>query len=349
MTVLVRGTGEARRGMILAMRLVATCRGTRAFTGSQAALVAAMAGVSGHGHLGQEAADFSELVGSQNPWSDPEAAIAEIARCLTAPNDRRDASHCALIIALSADDPDAPSLESARWIARRLGADDKTMRDVEASAHANAARAEADLFRRFLVWKTGAREKLIRERLASGLPAVPTPPESVEHLRRLLGEARDGTVGGELARFYAQTGYDLPGSPGTLPLKVLGSHDVHHVLAAYDASAEDEVYLAAFEAANAVDGGADYLAVIMLQWHQGIKVGVFPPDHAPLDPVAFARADERGSETRVDLSDHGWDWLSVLAAPLDEARADLGIPPGGSVAPGGTWDAAHHWPVESTR
>ena len=30
--------------------------------------------------------------------------------------------------------------------------------------------------------------------------------------------------------------------------------------------------------------------------------------------------------------------------PLDEARADLGIPPGGSVPPGGRWDAAHHHP-----
>ena len=331
--------------MILAMRSVATCRGTRPFEGAQAALVVEMARVSEHGNLGQQAADFSEIVGRDEPFADAEATMTEIARCLTEPNDRRDASHCALIVALAADDPDASSLASARWIARRLGADDETMRDVEASAHEDAARAEADLFRRFLVWRTGAREELIRERLASGLPPVPTPPESVERLRRLLGDAREGTVGAELARFYAQTGYDLPGSPGTLPLEVLGGHDVHHILAAYDASAEDEVYLAGFEAANAAEGGADYLAVIMLQWHQGIKVGVFPPDHAPLDPAAFARAVERGAETPVDLSDRGWDWLSVLAVPLDEARADLGIPPGGSVAPGGTWDARHHWPA----
>jgi hypothetical protein len=331
--------------MILAMRSVATRRGARPFEGAQAALVVAMARVSEHGHLGQQAADFSEIVGRDEPFPDAEATMTEIARCLTEPNDRRDASHCALIVALAADDPDASSLESARWIARRLGADDETMRDVEASAHADAARAEADLFRRFLVWRTGAREELIRERLASGLPPVPTPPESVERLRRLLGDAREGTVGAELARFYAQTGYDLPGSPGTLPLEVLGGHDVHHILAGYDASAEDEVYLAGFEAANAAEGGADYLAVIMLQWHQGIKVGVFPPDHAPLDPTAFARAVERGAETPVDLSDRGWNWLSVLAVPLDEARADLGIPPGGSVAPGGTWDARHHWPA----
>lgn len=331
--------------MILAMRMTATCRNTRQFEGAQAALVIAMAGVCEHGHGGEDAADFSELIGSEEPCRDADAAISEIARCLTGPNDRRDASHCALIVALAADEPDALSLESARWIARRLGADDLTMRDVEASAHANAARAEADLFRRFLVWRTGAREDLIRDRLAAGLPAVPTPPESVERLRRLLGEARDGTVGSELARFYAQTGYDLPGSPATLPLEVLGGHDVHHILAAYDASAEDEVYLAGFEAANAADGGADYLAVIMLQWHQGIKVGVFPPDHAPLNPAAFAGAVERGSQTRVDLSDRSWDWQALLAVPLDEARGDLGIPPGGSVAPGGTWDARHHWPV----
>ncbi len=329
----------------MAMRLTATCRGTRPFEGSQADFIIAMARVCEHGHEGQESADFSEIIGSEEPCRDTDAAMSEIARCLTSPSERRDASHCALIVALAADDPDASALESARWVARQLGADDLTMRDVEASAHANAARAEADLFRRLLVWRTGEREDLIRERLAAGLPAVPTPPESVERLRRLLGEAREGTVGGELARFYAQTGYDLPGSPGTLPLEVLGGHDVRHILAGYDASAEDEMYLAGFEAANAVDGGAEYLAVMMLQWHQGIKISVFPPDHAPLNPAAFASAVDRGSETPVDLSDRSWDWQSLLAVPLDEARGDLGIPSGGSVARGGTWDARHHWPA----
>ena len=329
------------------MRLVATARGTRPFEGPEADLVVAMAEIAQHGHLGQEPCDLTDFIADADPWSDIESAISDIARWLPRSHDRRDACHCTLLVALGSDDPDAAALGTARWIAKRLGADDITMRDVEASAQANAARAEAELFRRFLVWKTGEREQIIQERLAAGFPAVPTPPEDVERLRRLLGEAREGTVGAELASFYAQTGFDLPGSPGTMPLEVLGSHDVHHILAGYDASAEDEIYLAAYTAANAVNGGADFLAVIMLQWHQGIKIGFFPSERAPINAHLFAIATERGAQTPVDLSDFSWDWQSLLSRPLAEARGELGIPEGGRVGPGDPWDASHHGRMSS--
>jgi hypothetical protein len=78
--------------------------------------------------------------------------------------------------------------------------------------------------------------------------------------------------------------------------------------------------------------------VVLLQWHQGIKLGVFPPGHSHLDPAMVADAALRGSQTGTDVYDAQWDWMSLLDQPLDEVRSALGIPPGGQVAHGESWN-----------
>ena len=339
----MHGDPDARRAVITAMRVAATAGGTRPFVGAEADVVRAMSEVLGHSR-GDEPVDLTEFVGEAEPFASFDDAEAAIRGWLPDRNDRREAIHAALLVPLIADEPDAGALHAARELARRLGADDHAARDLERTVSARAAAAEADLFRRFLAWKTGEHRDTVRRRLARHEPVVATPPELVTELRRRLDAAVPGTVGHALGEFYGDTGFDIPGTPGVLPLAVLGSHDVHHVLTAYDAGAEDEVYLAVFTATNAQVGGTDYMAVILLQWHQGIKLGVFEPASAALDPHQIALAAQRGSDTRVDLTATTWDWKGLLDVPLDEARADLGIPPGGSVPPGGRWDAAHHHP-----
>ena len=341
MPLLVTGPPSARRAMILGMRAVATARETRPFVGEEADLVRAMAEVVGLAHSGMEAVDLADVLSPEVTWDD-HALRAELVTALPDPMQRSDAAHCAMMVALMPVVPDEPGLHAARWVAQVLGADDLTVEEVEATVSAHAQLAEADLFRRFLSWKTGEQVEVVAARLARHEPAVTTPPEQVERVRRLLDTAPEGSVGQELARFYADTGFDVPGSPGTMPLAVLGSHDVHHVLAAYDASPEDEVYLAAFTAANAGTGGAEFLAFNMLQFHQGIKLGVFDPAQVALDPHALALAAERGVQTPVDLSSRTWDWHSLLHLSLDEVREQLCIPGGGSVLMGGPWDIDHH-------
>ena len=323
------------------MRMVATAGGTRPFAGPEADVVRAMAEVLALAS-GDQPVDLSDLVGDAEPFATVSAATDAVRGWLPARADRREAIHAALLVPLVADDPDPGALHAARDLARHLGADDRTVRDLEGTATRRAAAAEADLFRRFLVWKTDVHRHTVNRRLARHEPVVATPPEAVAEIRRRIDAAAPDTVGHALAQFYADTGFDIPGTPGVLPLAVLGSHDVHHVLTAYDAGAEDEVYLAVFTATNARVGGTDYMAVILLQWHQGIKLGVFEPDRAVLDPHQIALAAQRGSDTPVDLTANDWDWEALLEVPLEQARADLAIPPGGSVLPGGRWDAAHH-------
>jgi len=324
------------------MRVVATAAGSRPFAGAQADLTTAMAAIAQHDHNAPTAPVVADLLADAEPWPSAAESLSEITRLLTTEADRREAAHAAFLVALMPEEADAEGLHTARWLARSLHADDAFAADLEATVTQHAAAAEADLFRRFLSWKTGVDLSTIQERMARQLPVVDTPPEEVEELRRRFAAAKEGTVGYELSNFYRDTGFDIPGTPGTLPLAVLGSHDVHHVLTGYDASPEDEVYLAAFTAANARNGGAEYLAVITLQWHQGIRLGVFDPARATLDPTKMVLAAERGARTPVDVCTTDWNWEALIETPLELARELLGIPPGGSVGPSGLWDAGHH-------
>ena len=310
--------------------------GRRPFTGAQADLVRAMAKVAAASHEGVRR-DLDLLLGTDEPWGEEEGAVAAISAWLTTTQQRRETVHATLLVALDADEPDRLGLAIAHRLAVALGVDDQTMRDVEATSRRSAAQAEADLYRRFLSWKTGVDEVAIAQRLARHQLPVTTPPSTLNRLRNVLAEAREGTVAAELARFYAHTGFDLPGSTGTLPFEVLGSHDVHHVLAGYGADPDDEVYLAVFTAANSSRGGMDYLAVIMLQWHQGIKLGFFDPARASLDPELLAAALDRGARTTADLSDSDFDVFGILTMDLHEARVHLGIPTGGRVGHLGPW------------
>ena len=55
-------------------------------------------------------------------------------------------------------------------------------------------------------------------------------------------------------------------------------------------------------------------------------------------PEIVADAAQRGAATHVDVYSYEWDWMSLLERPLDEVRGSLGIPPGGTVLAGATWN-----------
>lgn len=341
MGLLVHSTDDARRGLIGAMRYVATAGVTRPFVGDEAALVRSMAEAVGHIHGDGAKTDLADLIARTEPWPDVDRARSTLAAWLRTEHDREEAMHAAILVALFARRPDAGALHAARDIARHLGADTAILRDLEATASRDAVAAEADIFRRMLAWKTGDDVDAVRDRLAAHPQVVDTPPAAVEALRRALATAGPGTVGAELARYYDQTGFPIPGSPGEPPLEIIGRHDAHHVLTAYSTALEDEICVAVFTAANARADATAYLAVVLLQWHQGIRLGFFDATRSKLDPHRIAAAAERGDRTTSDITTPDWDWTGLLAEPLDQVRAAYGIPEGGTVGPHDPWtDAA---------
>jgi hypothetical protein len=52
----------------------------------------------------------------------------------------------------------------------------------------------------------------------------------------------------------------------------------------------------------------------------------------------MADAAWRGTQTTVDIYDAHWDWMALLILPLDDVRSSLGIPPGGQVSAGSSWN-----------
>jgi hypothetical protein len=91
-----------------------------------------------------------------------------------------------------------------------------------------------------------------------------------------------------------------------------------------------------FNAGNA-SAGIGWLSVVLLQWHQGVKLGVFPEGHSHLDPEIMATAAHRGSQTTTDLYSASWDWMALLNEPFDQVCNSLGIPEGSLVGPGDFW------------
>ncbi len=341
MALLVFGPPEVRRAYVGVMRLVATAGGTRPFEGDRAELVRRFAGLQGcagcHGF--DTSLDFSALLGTDEPWANEEAAIAAIANGLSTAKDRQEAVHAGLMVSLYSHEPDPAGTRTARRIATRLGADDALFRAVEKVANENVATAKAEVFRRMLSGRTGIDSELIASHMAAQTLGQVSPPELVARYHRLLAEAPPGSLGAEMRQFYQDANFDIPGMPGVpLPVEFLGSHDVHHVLAGYGATPQGEVYTAVFNAANS-SAGIGWLSVVLLQWHQGIKLGVFPPVHSHLDPQVMGVAAQRGAATPVDIYDSEWDWLALLPRPLEQVRQELGIPQGGTVGPGSSWSA----------
>ena len=339
MALLAFGSLEARRAHVAVMRMVATAGGSRPFEGPDADLVRMFAELIGcpgcHGF--DQPVDFTDLLGEGPPWGSDDEAIAALAALLPEQSDRIEAVHAGMLVALFADSPDEAGLGEAKRIASALGCDSSLIDSVIEIASAGAVTAKADLFRRFLAERIDVEEETIRSHMDRHDLASITRPATIERYHLLVADAPEGSLGAQMRKFYDDARFDIPGTPGApLPVEFLGSHDVHHVLAGYDTSAQGEAYTAVFNAGNS-SAGIGWLTVVLLQWHQGVRLGVFPEGHSHLDPAVMAVAGQRGSMTTTDLYDAHWDWMALLGQPIDQVRASLRVPSGGLVPDGGCW------------
>jgi hypothetical protein len=103
-------------------------------------------------------------------------------------------------------------------------------------------------------------------------------------------------------------------------------HDFGHVLAGYDTRPESETQQGAFQGGFVREDGFAFLMFVIIQFHLGVKVTPITEGHTGLFDVAkVLRAAQRGAACKVDLSDH-WDPFAVADAPLEQIRAEYGVP-----------------------
>ncbi|MFP8882044.1 MAG: hypothetical protein VCE43_22495 [Myxococcota bacterium] len=152
--------------------------------------------------------------------------------------------------------------------------------------------------------------------------------EQITEKMNSLADLPDGALGRALIDFYRRNGFaflpnDEPDQDSLIP------HDLTHVIAGYGTTAEAEIALQAFMvgAARGERHFSSLLASLLL-----FEVGMLPfPGIEPTQGVLgrpgaaelFATGVERGLQCHGDIAR---DHEEMLALPLSEVRAELGIP-----------------------
>lgn len=141
-----------------------------------------------------------------------------------------------------------------------------------------------------------------------------------------LGLLPEGSVGREYWKHMTREGFGFPGDVAGIP-RSISYHDVAHVLTGYQTNPQGEIQQGAFQAGNRREDGFFFVQMVVLQFHQGLKVtpaadgalGHFHPDQV-------LWAIHRGARCTVDMT-HQWDYWPLMPATLDEARAGVELLP----------------------
>lgn len=153
----------------------------------------------------------------------------------------------------------------------------------------------------------------------------------VEARYRALGKLPQDTLGYAFWKHCDENGFAFPGARFGFPEAGV-YHDFTHILAGYGTAPEGEVQVGGFTAGYKQHTPIFMILFVILTFSAGTNV-------TPVDqPVSFGilanegMADrffvavERGSHVPIDLSD-GWDHWAWVEKPLEQARAELHIPP----------------------
>jgi ubiquinone biosynthesis protein Coq4 len=141
-----------------------------------------------------------------------------------------------------------------------------------------------------------------------------------------LGLLPEGTLGREFWEHCTRNRFGVPGEKGGIPERMV-YHDFGHVLAGYDTRPESEIQQGAFQGGFIREDGFAFLMFAIIQFHLGLKMTPATDSQTGLfDVPKVLRAAHRGAACTVDLSDH-WDPFAVADAPVEQIRAEYGIPP----------------------
>lgn len=181
---------------------------------------------------------------------------------------------------------------------------------------------EKPTYRRFL--RTGVGAAMVRNRTAypalftddDALRGLPDGTLGREYIREL--DAR-GIHPRELSRLtdLAYEDYEFSPDHAYVRDRVREAHDLYHTLTGYGVDVAGEAGVLAFTFAQT--GNKGWAMLVLLNTMSGLTTGRF-------DGVVVAiKGYRRGRRARFLPAVHDWDRL--LRAPLEEARAELGITP----------------------
>lgn len=139
-----------------------------------------------------------------------------------------------------------------------------------------------------------------------------------------LGLLPEGTLGREYWKHMTTVGFGFPGEPGGIA-QTGAYHDIAHVLAEHAATPLGEIQQGSFQGGNRREDGFLFVQFVILQFHHGVRITpVTDPVEGLFDPRLVLWAIHHGARCTVDMT-HQWDYWPLMALPLDEARARVGL------------------------
>lgn len=224
----------------------------------------------------------------------------------------------------------ADSLAFLKALAKQLAVHDPVIEVIEAVHQGRHLKA------RLLSMRRGLRVMFKEAYLAEGVVGVlrffsamalktTVNKDKIWDYKR-LGLLPEGTLGREYWKHMTRVGFGFPGERAGIPDSV-AYHDVLHVLADNAATPLGEIQQGAFQAGNRREDGFFFVQMVLLQFHQGVQVtpatGGFSGNFHP-DLVLWAI--HRGATCNIDMT-HQWRFWPLMALPIDEARARVGLLP----------------------
>lgn len=219
--------------------------------------------------------------------------------------------------------------------ASALGIEDTRLRNLRQIHGRHLRLLQADLIRRSPVNATMARDAWEKEgvrglwRFFAGTYNLRHDPEEAWSYKE-LGLLPEGTLGRAYWTFMTSRRFPFPGEPGLMAFpRELVRHDLGHLLSGYGTDITGECENAAFVAGSLQHDPFAY--VFMVAVHTHLDIEVFPNDPSQgamcFDPERVIPALERGLQVKRDIYSMDWDYWQDFPRPLEEVRADFGVPP----------------------
>jgi mono/diheme cytochrome c family protein len=142
---------------------------------------------------------------------------------------------------------------------------------------------------------------------------------------RSLSALPAGSFGRAVSEHFAARGLAFPGEAGGMPERMI-HHDLMHVLNGYDTDPAGECEIAGFYCGFSEGEPFTFIMTALATFQLGLPVSpaVVKPTRGAFDPARVLAAFMRGKRLAVDVTG-AWDYWSLMALPLPEARARLGL------------------------